>query len=276
MSACFGAKTAHADGNDFTLERLYANSDESRIAYRSLLSQYSVVLAPRPMTPADTLGYAGFSIDVETTMTQIDRSARYWQRGVEAVTGAVLPTLTVRARKGVWLPLPSCEIGLGGTKLFSSDLFSLEGYVKFAVHEGFHRSPAPSVALRLAASHMFGSAQVALSTVALDLTLSKRFAIRQTFTLDPYLGGNVLLSFAQAGFFDTTPNIDAYKLGAGARDLDNIARFSDPGMIVRGRVFAGLRLVYTLAAFTLDVAYAPASSGVSGQTQLTFAAAFRY
>ena len=44
--------------------------------YRSLMSELGVVVAPRLMTPADTLGYAGFQFSAELGVTKISNNQR--------------------------------------------------------------------------------------------------------------------------------------------------------------------------------------------------------
>src|SRR4029077_12054370 len=52
---------------------LYSNA-QSR--YRSLMSELGVVAAPRLMTPADTLGYAGFQFSGELGITTINNNRK--------------------------------------------------------------------------------------------------------------------------------------------------------------------------------------------------------
>src|SRR5690348_11059742 len=109
---------AQADRNDFTLERLIGPPSASgmfndptgvpiQTQLRSLMSEMSVVMAPRFLQPSDTLGWSGFHFSLDSSFTQISNKADYWQKGVRNVSSGFLPTLTFMARKGIWAPTPS-------------------------------------------------------------------------------------------------------------------------------------------------------------------------
>src|SRR5438270_8610061 len=94
LLAC--ASRAGADKNDFTLERLIGPpmvpgtiNDPSTIAiqsqYRSLMSEMGVVMSPRFLSPADTLGWSGFQLSFDTSFTAISNTADFWQKGVQKV-----------------------------------------------------------------------------------------------------------------------------------------------------------------------------------------------
>src|SRR5581483_7918634 len=270
LLAC--AAPASADQNDFTLERLIGPpvvpgtiNDPSTIAiqssYRSLMSEMGVVMSPKFLSPADTLGWSGFQLSFDTSFTAISNKADYWQKGVEKVSSGFLPTISVFARKGLWLPLPSIEIGAGGTKLLDSEIYALQLYIKFALHEGFHHHDSwlgvimPSIAFRGAVSHLFGSSQVDMTIISVDASISKSFGIAGVLKLDPYLGANVLLNIVRSGVIDTSPNVDAFKQGPMGVDLNANTTFLDQDTIVRWRLFAGFRLVYWKFALTGEFAY---------------------
>ena len=257
---------ARADRNDLTLERIIGMpatpgtfndpSDPVRqTQYKSLMSELSLVMAPKALAPSDTLGYSGFQIAFETSFTQISNTADFWQKGVENVSGSFLPTIGVMARKGIWLPLPGFEIGAGAVKLIDSNMYAVQGYAKLALHEGFHDWPIPSLAVRGAVSHLLGASQVDLTVVSVDASVSKSFGIGGTVTLDPYLGAGVLLSFVRGQVIDTTPNVDAFQQGPNSNDVNANTTFPDPDTIVRWRLFGGFRLLYAFLAFTGEFAY---------------------
>lgn len=256
---------AHADRNDLTLERIVGmptgtgfndpSDPVKQTMYKSLMSELALVMAPRMLAPADTLGYSGFQLMFETSFTQISNHADFWQQGVQNVSGGFLSTVSVMARKGIWLPLPGFEIGAGATKLIDSSMYAVQGYAKLALHEGFHDWALPSFAVTGAVSHLLGSPEVDLTTVDIHATVSKSFGIGGTVTLDPYVGAGTLLSFVRGEVIDTTPNVDAFRDGPSSTDVNNNTTFPDPDTIVRWRIFAGFRLVYAFLTFTADFAY---------------------
>ena len=92
--------------------------------FRSLMSELGVAIAPRLMTPADTLGFAGFQFSAELGVTSINSNKeiggrRYWDgiakiepTATEAVPrDSYLTTVGGYVRKGLWLPLPAFEFG---------------------------------------------------------------------------------------------------------------------------------------------------------------------
>ena len=112
-------------------------SDEAKSAFRSLMSELGVVAAPRLMTPADTLGFAGFQFSAELGVTRInpERTAgtlRYWDgtSGVSAIArdamrpSSYITTVGGYVRKGLWLPLPAFEFGAGVMSILGSKMYT--------------------------------------------------------------------------------------------------------------------------------------------------------
>ena len=265
-AATTASSTARADRNDLTLERIIGPpaapgtfndpTDPTRqTMYKSLMSELGVVIAPSALAPADTLGYSGFQLAFESSFTQISSNQDFWQKGVENVSGGFLSTISVMARKGIWLPLPGFEIGAGATKVIDSSMYAVQGYAKLALHEGFHDWPIPSLALRGAVSHLLGSSQVDLTVVSVDATVSKSFGIAGTVTLDPYVGAGTLLGIVRGQVIDTTPGVDAFTDGPMSNDINSNTTFPDPDTIVRWRIWAGFRLVYAFLALTGEFVY---------------------
>ena len=260
-------RLAQADRNDFTLERLIGppaipgafNDPNGKIPllsqFRSLMSEMSVVMAPKLLAPADTLGWSGFHFSFDSTFTQVDNKADYWKKGVKDVSSGFLPTVSLMARKGIWAPAPSFELGAGLTYLVDSTIFALQAYAKFGIHEGFHNYPVPSIALRVAASRLLGTNQVDMTIISSDLSVSKSFGLGGSVKLDPYLGANLLVSIIRSQVIDTTPGVDAYKQGPMSTDLNANTTFPDPDAILRWRLFTGLRLVWSYVAVAAEFSY---------------------
>jgi hypothetical protein len=293
------ASSARGDRNDLTLERIIGppsapgmfndpTDPVRQTMYKSLMSELGVVIAPRALSPADTLGYSGFQLAFETSFTQISNNQDFWQKGVENVSGSFLPTISVMARKGIWLPLPGFEIGAGATKLLDSNMYAVQAYAKLALHEGFHDWAIPSLAIRGAVSHLLGANQVDLTEISVDATVSKSFGIAGTVTLDPYVGAGALLGIVRGQVIDTTPNVDAFN-DPTSNDINAGTTFPDPDTIVRWRIYAGFRLVYAFLALTGEFVYTFCNSTASdcnkmdpakitdrsgGQAQINFSGSF--
>lgn len=252
--------------------------------FRSLMSELGVVLAPRLLVPADTLGYAGFQISAEVGLTEINPNTAYWNaaRSVSPEApavgrpGGLLPTVGAFLRKGVWLGLPAFELGAGAVHLLDSHFVAWQGYAKVALHEGFHDWPLPSVALRAAASYVTGSEQVRLGILGFDVIASKAFGALGFLSIEPFVGGSLLFIRARSGLIDTTPGCDAYAasqapgLGAGPacadaqrgtrNDFLAYARFPDQDVITRQRLFAGAKLKLAPLFLTLQGEWVPKGS----------------
>ncbi len=253
--------------------------------YRSLMSELGVAVAPRLMTPADTLGYAGFQFSAELGVTKINSSKSYWN-GVEAVSplnptaarpGGYLTTVGGFVRKGMWLPLPAFEFGAGALSVLGSRMYVLQGYAKFALQEGFHGWALPSFAVRGAASQLLGTSQVDMTVFSVDVLASKAFSIGGTARIEPYLGWSMLFIDARSRVIDATPGCDATAVHAAApntapnvgcnpadggtwKDLNANFSFPDQDIITRQRWFGGFKLKLAVLFITAEAAIIPGGS----------------
>ncbi|RMH44635.1 MAG: hypothetical protein D6689_02000 [Deltaproteobacteria bacterium] len=277
------SRPAFAGPNDLVLSRLgtcvaggaatadCANATDvigSNIDFRSLSSELGVVLAPRLLTPADTLGFGGFQFTVDFQTTRIANDAPYWRvlEGSPNPGGAgvhhgdaYLPTVGFFARKGLWMPLPSFEVGAGAVHLLDSNMWAAQAYGKLALHEGYHDFPLPSAAIRGGVSRVMGTDQIDLTIASLDVTLSKDFGYQGTVGVSPYGGWNLLWIVPRSEVIDKTPGIDVRDV---PQDIDRNFAFKDQANITRHRLFAGLKLQYYVFEMTLEAAFALAGSSV--------------
>lgn len=282
------ARTARADRNDLRLINLCDTSQgngcgwvtqtatrttvvldpTANTRFRSLMSELGVVVAPRLQVPADTLGFAGIQLSADVDFTQISSGKSFWN-GVEGVApnnpslsrpSSWLTTVGAFARKG--LPA-SFEVGAGAVNVLQSGMWSLQGYLKFALNEGFHDLPLPSLAVQAGLSDLLGTDQVDLRVYSFDVVVSKGFGIAGTWRLEPYLGWDQLLISASSGVVDATPDCDAATVAmtnpanasavaslprscqaqAGTQaDLGANFRFPSQSLITRSRWFGGAKL----------------------------------
>src|SRR6185503_11678669 len=155
------ATPAAADQNDLVLSRLATPIRDGsgtvtgfvgqNLELRSLSSQLGTVLAPHLLTPADTVGFSGFQLTVDYATTTIDAGQSYW-RVRNGGTDDQMRTVGLFMRKGMWFPIPSFEMGGGAIHLVDSRIWTGQFYTKFALHEGYHQLPIPSLAVRGAVS----------------------------------------------------------------------------------------------------------------------------
>lgn len=277
------AAPAAADDNDLVLGRLTNRIDAETIVpqnaeLRSLASQLGVVLAPHLLSPADTPGFGGFQLGVSYAATTIDSDAPYWRARLGSPDPAgdggashgpgTLGTIGFFVRKGIWLPVPSFEVGGGAVHLADSRIWAGQFYAKLALHEGYTKLPLPSLAVRGAVSRMMQQRELDLTIASVDVTLSKHFGIGGTWRLDPFAGWNLLLIVPRSEVIDPTPHIDQ----GDPANPDDAARsfvFSDQDNIYRNRAFVGAKLQYYVFQLTLEASFAFAGTSVDDRPGIT-------
>ena len=273
----FSAAAARADDNDLVLARLAHMSSGQVIPdnqlFRSFASELGVVFAPRNLEPADTLGFSGFQFSTEFSFTAINSDQPYWCATEESqncnpgfTKSGVIPSIGIFARKGMWFPLPSFEVGAGAVHILDSRLWSAQAYAKFALQEGYHDWPLPSLAVRGAVSRLLGVDQLDLTDASLDISISKRFAVQGTFSVAPYLGYAFLWIIPRSQVIDKTPTVGVKDVPS---DVNNNFTFPDQDNIVRHRLFAGVKLKYYVFALTAELDYAFSGSSVDDRPGTT-------
>jgi hypothetical protein len=281
-AALLAGGTARAGDNDLVLARLgsVVVDDSGRPVdavgnsgdFRSLASELGVVLAPRLTQPADTLGFGGFQFTADVALTRVHTDRPYWRALASSPDPSdpaashgddIMTTVGVFARKGIWLPAPSFEIGIGAVHLAASEMWAAQMYAKLALIEGYHDLPIPSLALRAGASRMMGSDQLDLTVASFDLSVSKEIGVGGTFNLSPYLGWDWLLIVPRSEVIDKTPNIDSV---AEPTDSAMDFIFVEQDDIIRTRLFGGVLLRYYVFTLGLEGALAFAGSSKDDAT----------
>jgi hypothetical protein len=267
------------------------------------MSELGVVAAPRLMTPADTLGYAGFQFSGELGITTINNNRKvsgdnssgiaYWD-GIDGVNPlarqAVRPSSSLTTvggfvRKGLWFPLPAVELGAGAVDILGSHMYAIQGYAKIALQEGFHDWVLPSFAVRGSVSQLLGSSQVNMTVWGVDVLASKAFGIGGTARIEPFVGWNILFIDARSGVIDTTPNCDAYAQHLTAvgdpppgncaaannnswNDLNNNFTFASESIITRYRWYGGFKLKLSVVFLAAEVDIVQAGSSTSNDSSI--------
>jgi len=159
--------------------------------------------APNVLHPAETLGWSGFYMGLEATLTIIDSQAMQWRCGVEAnegrgggdmgcnswdVADGALFVPSIHVRKG--LPY-SIELGFQIQYMANSELVGIGGEIRFAPFEGYREGWAgylPDVAVAFTGNYIMGSSELAIGQLGVDLSMSYPFTISGQFTITPYVG----------------------------------------------------------------------------------------
>ncbi|MCA9668294.1 MAG: hypothetical protein KC503_22030 [Myxococcales bacterium] len=269
-------------------------------AFRSLMSELGVLFAPNVLAPAETFGWGGFTFAVEFGFTTLNpkknstnvvpdgngersREGRYW-RAAESVPDnafegsgnnialiennlpqAIAPTVTLMLRKGLWLPVPSFELGIGVRHLIGSRMWSGIAQAKISLHEGYQGLPLPAFSIRGMGSRVFNTPGFNLTMAGLDFSISKHFGIASTFNLMPYVGYQLIWIIADSSVIDATPNVDGFgeslKLNPNQLnvcshpDCNANFTFDDQADILRHRFFIGMRLNFYIVSFLLEYNY---------------------
>jgi hypothetical protein len=276
---------ARADKNDLVLGRLATRVTDGsgnlqsvigqNLELRALSSQLGVVLAPHLLTPADTIGFGGFQLTVDYSSTTIDSTATYWRAlegspdpagtGTAAHGDGVMNTVGLFARKGMWFPVPSMEVGAGAIHLIDSHTWAGQLYTKLALHEGYHQLPIPSLAVRGAVSRMMNQRELDLTVASVDVVVSKHLGIGSTWRFDPYGGWNMLMIVPRSEVIDPTPHIDPLTPGNEADIMLNFV-FKDQDLILRQRIFVGAKFKYYVFQLTVEAQFALAGSSVDDRS----------
>jgi len=221
VACCAMPSVSYANPYDISLRGLgrpapggTLKSDPAIQRYREMSTELAMALSSRPLAPAETLGMSGFEFSLVSTTADITEAADYWQgqpgspifEGVQAnhgsrqIPGAFwIPSLHIR--KG--LPLSS-EIGITGSYLAFSEMFMMGAEAKIALHESYFRW-VPALALRGAASRLFGSSDLDMITSEFDLMASLPFGIGGMVQVTPYTGYGILYAHVNSQVLDETP-----------------------------------------------------------------------
>jgi len=266
--------SAAADQNDLVLSRLATPVMDGsgnvtgfvgqNLELRSLASELGTVLAPHLLTPADSLGFGGFQLTADYAVTTIDAGESYW-RVRNGGTDNSMRTFGLFVRKGMWFPLPSFELGGGAVHLVDSRIWTGQLYTKFALHEGYHQLPIPSLSVRGAVSRMMNQRELDLTVASLDVEISKHIGIVGTWRFDPFVGWNLLMIVPRSEVIDPTPQIDPLVMGNEQDILKNFV-FRDQDNIYRNRIFVGAKFQYYVFQLTIEAQFALAGKSKDDRT----------
>jgi hypothetical protein len=194
----------------------------NHVAFKQLMAQWGFVLAPSAMHSARTTGFGGFHFSLEGVFTKIDDSASYWKLGTQGPRDqtsnkasiynnsppSMIPMYSVRVRKSFGFGLElATQVGF----VPSSTILSGGADVRMALLEGFRTGflgILPDVAAGGGVRTITGTPEFQLTTVGLDVQLSKPIAIASQSVLTPWIGYQYLWIFGDSGLIDTTPATD--------------------------------------------------------------------
>ena len=169
--------------------------------FEALVRDFGQVIAPRLANPAETLGEAGFAVNMMTSWSLIDKEDEHWKLGLEDRNPEpVFFTGHLQIRKG--LPF-SFEIAGNLAYVFASEMFTLGADVKWALNEGFKF--IPDLALRGSVNTLMGSRDLNLYTAGGDISVSKAFGIAGILVVTPYVGAQGLWLIGSSRLLNAYP-----------------------------------------------------------------------
>lgn len=162
-------------------------------------------MSPNVLYPAETLGWSGFFMGLEASLTVIDANATHWRCGIENASGSqygggngecdswevadgAIFVPAVHVRKG--LPY-SIEIGFQIQYMANSELVAIGGEVRWAPFEGYRDGWAgylPDVGLAFTGSYLMGSNELVLGQLGANASISYPFTVSGQATITPYFG----------------------------------------------------------------------------------------
>jgi hypothetical protein len=211
------------------------------------------------MSPADTLGYSGFYMGLESTATNIpdwnapsmDKDPWYYGTGPTNDKPDSMFVPSIHVRKGLpW----SFELGGSINYLAESEVVGIGGEVKWSLFEGYlhgFRGALPNLAARGSVVRIIGTTDLDVTIVGVDGSISRPFAIGGQITLTPYGGFQYVWTCIR-----TEPI--TYREGDTFHPMEG--RYWDTTMLSgpnlgRMKVFLGVRLKYELLAIVVEGAW---------------------
>ena len=273
MTMMFGSR-AMAGKLDLTLANFIdcppsgANCRPLQQDYETFLAEYMFGIAPKVLTPAETLGYSGFFMGLDTSFAFRPTGSAAedrWQKGTasdEIQTVMVNPGVHVRKGFPHFFGQPwSIELGSRVSYLALSELVTLGGDIKISFFEGYHsgwRGALPDIAATGSIVRVVGESDADITIVAVNGTLSYSFGVAGVVNLTPYGGYQVTMSIINVEpllYYDGRDyHAQETVTNGSGRSVDywETTALGSP-FLVRHNAFFGLRLIYELLDFTLEL-----------------------
>lgn len=234
----------------------------ARDRLQEISTDLGVAIANKPVSPARTLGVAGFDLSAGVTTSLVTKGDTLEEGGPSGWALAhpdgdpngllVLPTLVMR--KG--FPA-SIELGARASWLAGTRQGVVGGFVRFAPVEGFE--PWPDLSFQVGYSGYVGNPDLELGVLDLTASLGGTFAfgsfpgIRQA-QFSPYIGGGLLVMHGRT----TLDDLDRQAFYAGAEDADGVVSES-LSLPLQPQVHLGFQVTNSTVLFRLAGAWSPSS-----------------
>jgi hypothetical protein len=199
----------------------------NNVAFHNLVTEYGFAIAPDAFHPARTTGFGGFAFTLEAAYTKINADAsaggiQYWHLGTQGPTDpntgrfsdknqspdSLLQVYSIKARKG--FPFGFELTGDLGY-VANTTLWVAGADIRWAVLEGFRTGFLgfmPDISAGGGVRTMSGTSDFDLTTVGIDVQVSKPIAIADSGILSPYVGYQRLYIFGDSQSVSLTPNVN--------------------------------------------------------------------
>lgn len=173
----------------------------NKALFQGLVQDLGQVMGPRIANPAETLGEAGFAVNLMTSLSFIDKTEEHWQLGLkDQAPESTMFTGHLQVRKG--LPF-SFEVAGNMGYLLKSEMFTLGADIKWALNEGFNYFP--DLAIRGTVNTLLGSRDLQLVTTGGDISASKAFGLSGVMQITPYVGYQLLVILGTSRLLNAYP-----------------------------------------------------------------------
>jgi hypothetical protein len=267
-------------------------------AFKRLMNQWGFALAPTAMHSARTTGFGGFHFSIEAVYSKINGDAEYWKLGSQgprdpSTNGAsaynnsppgMISQYSARVRKSFGFGL---ELATTVGFVPSSTILTGGADARMSLLEGFRTGILgilPDIAVGAGVRTITGTPEFQMTTVGLDVQISKPLTIASQSVLTPWIGYQYLWIFADSGLIDTTPATDpvgycnyaGQNIPGGPKDSDISKRNSGQPVCAGGSpldfnnnvVFTNARLERQRMMFGLNYRYEMVSLGAEFITDI--------
>jgi hypothetical protein len=227
-----------------------ANAD-----FQSFARAMSAAITSTNLTPPETLGHAGFSVNGELSVVILPRSANI---RIPVESGSQPDTMLVpslHVRKG--LPF-SVELGGRVGWVEKSRMIAATGEAKWAVNEGF--TYLPDIGARLHITRLMGVRDLSLTAAGLDAGIGKQFPLGGMITLTPYGGLDFTFVSAESDIIDFNPG----RSYTDSLQDSSRAAFEDTGVYkpvefssnMTQRIYGGARFIGGVLQLSAEISFA--------------------
>jgi hypothetical protein len=197
-------------------------------AFHNLVTEYGFAIAPNAFHPARTTGFGGFALTIDASYTKINSNAatpdgvQYWHLGTQGPTDpntgassvlnqspdSLLQVYSLKARKG--FPFGFEVTGDLGY-VANTNLWVAGADIRWSLLEGFRTGVLgylPDVSAGGGVRTLAGTSEFDLTTVGIDVQVSKPIALADSSVLTPYLGYQRLYIFGDSESVSLAPNVN--------------------------------------------------------------------